>query len=316
MLQNFLFSISVSMPIFILLIVGWVLKKRNVVDEHFFSSANKLIFQVALPAKLFLDTATSDFKKALDWRFIFFAVLCTTIIFIGGWILGSLILKDPSKVGAFAHGAFRGNYVYIGFALMQNILGQNTIPASAPLVGAFVLPLYNIYAVIVLTVTNHPGSRIDFKSIFISIIKNPMILGIAAGLLFALLEIPLPFVFTKSLEYLGDIATPLALLSIGASIQFASIKKDLKPILIACFYKLVLQPAVVVPLAMKAGFQSEQILVLFVLFGVPSAANVYIVTKSMGGDAQMGAGIIVVSILLSTITLTFGIFLLKTLSII
>ncbi len=316
MLQNFLFSLNVSLPIFILLALGWLVKRSGMLDEGFFSSASTLVFNVALPAKLFYDTATSDFSQ-FSPVFIFVCMLGTTAFFLLSWAVGALLLKKhPEKVGAFAHGAFRGNYVYIGFALMQNILGTSVIPLSATLASAFVLPLYNVYAVILLTVTGRTGKKIDVRNILMQIIKNPMILGIVCGLPFALLRVELPFAITKSLGYLGGLCTPLALLVIGASIQFSEIAHDIKPILGACSLKLLLQPVVMVAVGLLLGLSNEQLLVLFILFGVPSAANVYIVTKKMGGDADLASGIIVVSVLLSMLTMTAGIFILRTMGVV
>lgn len=311
MLQNLAFSVSVSVPIFIVMLIGWFLIKRRILDEAFFARANILIYYVALPAKLFSDMAGSNLEEAFDPGYLLFSIAACTVMFVLAWILGALMNKDPAKMGAFAHGAFRGNFVYVGFALLQNITGSSSIPAAAPAAAAVVLPLYNIYAVILLTVTNHPGSKIDFKSIFTGIIKNPMILAILLGLPFSIFQIELPFIITQPLNYLGELATPMALLMIGATIRMASIKKNWRSIVTASLFKLVFQPLLVVPLAVLAGFSHEQILVLYVLFAVPSAANVYIVTKTMGGDAEMASGIIIVSTLLSILTLTGGIFVLK-----
>lgn len=316
MLQNFLFSLNVSLPIFLLLALGWVIKRSNMLDDSFFSSASTLVFNVALPAKLFYDTATSDFSQ-FSPTFILVCMLGTTAFFLFSWATGALLLKKhPEKVGAFAHGAFRGNYVYIGFALMQNILGTSVIPLSATLASAFVLPLYNVYAVILLTVTGRTGKKIDVKNILLQIVKNPMILGIICGFPFALLHVELPFAITKSLSYMGNLCTPLALLVIGASIQFSEIAHDIGPILGACANKLVLQPVVMVAIGLLLGLSNEQLLVLFILFGVPAAANVYIVTRKMGGDAELASGIIVVSVLLSLLTMTAGIFILRTMGIV
>ena len=312
MIENFWFSLNVSLPIFLLLAAGFGIKRLHLLDDSFFSQASSLVFTVALPAKLFYDTATSDFSR-FNPAFILVCMLGTTAFFLIAWGVGALMLREaPEKVGAFAHGAFRGNYVYIGFALMQNILGTDVIPLSATLASAFVLPLYNVYAVILLTVTGSHGRRIRPGVILRQIATNPMILGIVAGLPFALLHVRLPFALTQSLDYLGALCTPLALLVIGASIRFSDIAHDIRPILGACGIKLVLQPLIMVAIGLLLGLTHEELLVLFVLFGVPAAANVYIVTRKMGGDAQLASGIIVVSVLLSMFTLTAGVFLLRT----
>ncbi|MBQ7915660.1 MAG: AEC family transporter [Firmicutes bacterium] len=320
MLENFMFSVNVSLPIFVLMFLGFYLRKKEMLTESFISSANTLIFQVALPAKLILDTAKTDFTQSFDWKFLLLSIGGTLLFFGLFWWIGAKVIKEPRKVGAFVHGAVRGNYVYIGFALIQNILGTATLPGEAMLASAFILPLYNILAVIVLTITNHPGEKVDLKTVLKQIITNPMILGVLIGLPFSFLctftDFEIPFAVDKSLSYLGNLTTPLALIVIGANTKITSIANNMKSIIMACIFRLILQPLVIVPLAMLMGLGSHAILVLFVLFGVPAAANVYIVTKKMGGDADLGAGIIVVGVLMSLFTLTAGVFILRTLGIV
>ena len=314
MLDNFVFSLNVAFPIFILMILGYVLKRKEVLSASFLDCANTFLFQVALPAKLFLDTATTDFTQSFDPLFLLLAVGGTIVFFIIFWAYGHFVIKEPKKIGAFVHGAVRGNYVYIGFALIQNILGTNTLPAEAMLASAFVLPLYNILAVLVLTVTNNPGKKIDKKNL-----TNPMIVAILAGLPFSFLsmytDFTIPFAIDKSLDYLGSMTTPLALIIIGANTKMTAIAENMSSIITAAVFRLILQPLIIIPLAILFGLGNNAILVLFVVFGVPSAANVYIVTKKMGGDADMASGIIVVSVIMSLFTLTAGIFMLRTIGI-
>ena len=319
MLENFIFSLNMSLPIFILMILGYFLRKKEILSTSFLECANTFLFQIALPAKLFLDTATTDFTQSFDPIFLLLAVGGTIVFFILFWVYGHFVIKEPKKIGAFVHGAVRGNYVYIGFALIQNILGTGTLPAEAMLASAFVLPLYNILAVLVLTVTNNPVKKIDKKNLLKQIITNPMIVAILVGLPFSFLSIytdfTLPFAIDKSLDYLGSMTTPLALIIIGANTKMTAIAENMSSIITASVFRLILQPLIIVPLAILFGLGNNAILVLFVVFGVPSAANVYIVTKKMGGDADMASGIIVVSVIMSLFTLTVGIFMLRTIGV-
>lgn len=320
MLSNFLFSLNVALPIFVLLLLGIFLRKKNILNDNFVACANTLIFNVCLPAKLFSDTMNTDFTQAVDWKFFLLLIGGSLVFFVFFWIVGAVMLKEPRKIGAFVHGTFRGNFVYIGYPLIQNILGLSALPAEATLASAFILPLNNVLAVIVLTVTNNPGKKIDFGKIFLSILKNPMILGILAGLPFSFIRtgtgFEFPFAITKSLGYLSNLITPLALIVIGASTKFTTIRESIKPIGVSCFLRLILQPLVIIPLAVTMGLGTAAIVVLFVVYAVPAAANVYIVTQKMGGDADLAAGIVIASSAVSLFTMTLGIFLLKTLAII
>ncbi|MBQ7063889.1 MAG: AEC family transporter [Firmicutes bacterium] len=316
MWENFVFSVNVSLPLFILLFIGLILKKKNVFSDSFIASANTLIFNVALPAKLVLDTAQTDFTQNFDPVFLLLLLGGTTVFFVLFWVIGHAAIREPAKVGAFVHGAFRGNYVYIGYPLIQNILQVSGLPAEAMLASAFILPYYNVLAVIVLTVTNHPGEKINLGNVLKQIIKNPMIIGMLIGLPFSFLSVytgfTLPGVITKPLSYLGQLVTPLALLVIGASVKWESVMANKKPVFWACFLRLVVQPLVMVPLAIACGLATQAVIVLYVVFAVPAAANVYIVTQKMGGDADLASGIVVLGIIFSILTITVGVFLLRT----
>lgn len=309
-MKDFLFSLNVAMPMFIVMFVGYILMKKGLITEDFKNRANTLVFYVALPAKLFTDIVSGDIREIMDIRFVVFSIITTIIAFLVAWLLAELLIKDKTQIGAFVHGAYRGNFVYIGIVLVQNIMGKEVI-ACAPLIIAFVLPFYNILAVIILTIKDGKSGKIAIGPILVSIIKNPMIIAIFIAVPFSLLQVKLPFVINKPLDYLGVLSTPLALLIIGSNIHFKSIQKQIKPVMLACFYKLVVQPLVFVPLAMLMNFSVEQVLVIYVLFGVPSAINVYIMTKKMGGDEDLAANIVVMSIICSLFTLTIGVYIFK-----
>jgi len=314
MINDFLFSINVSMPIFIVMAIGMVLKKKGTINDSFVNMGTTLIFHIALPAKIFMDIVTCNIVEIMDLKFILFAAMSTIISFLSIWVIGEVFIKDKTQLGAFVHGAFRGNFVYVGLALISNIMEGRTVVYAA-LIIVFIMPIYNILAVIILTLKGETRNTGQFKSILRDIAKNPMIIAIMIALPFSIFKVSFPFMITKSLDYLGAIATPLSLILIGASVQLTVIKEKLPSILLASLYKLVLQPLIFIPIAIFLGFNSEQIIVLFVLFSVPAAMNVYIMTKKMKGDGELASGIIVSTVFLSVITLPVGIFVLRALEI-
>ena len=176
---------------------------------------------------------------------------------------------------------------------------------------AVVLMLYNIQGAVLMTVKGRRGS-VDVKGILLNIAKNPMILSILAGIPFAYFEVELPFVVTKSLGYLQVSAGPVALLIVGASIRLSAVRSDMPLLLKASLMKLVIQPLMWVALGLAMGLTYRQLVVAVVAGGMPTAVNTYIVTKRMGGDGDLASGAVVVSHLLSMVTMTLMIFLMKT----
>ena len=310
LLSNFIFSFNVVMPVFLVLFLGYFLR-RDILDEKTADRLNRIVFNYALPLMLFRDIAGSDFTTVFDSKLILFAVFSTLFIFIIIYIFSPKIVK-PDEEGAFIQGVFRGNYAIVGLQLIANILG-NTQTGKASLTTTFIAPLYNSLAVFALTFKSRDNekSKISLstvKSALISIIKNPLILGSLAGIPFSTLRISLPQFIAGSVNLLSNIATPLALLSIGASIDLNQIKRKFKPAVIAAFLKLIVTPLMFVPIALKLGFAGEQIVILFVLFAAPTAVNSYIMADLMNNDSVLAANIVLITIIGSLFTLTIGIF--------
>ncbi len=313
MAENVLFSLRVTLPLFLVMVVGAVLRRRGYFDEPFLDRVNTFLYGIALPAKLFLDVAQSDLRKLADWPY---ALSCAGAICLGfglAWLYARLVLRDAAQMGTFVHGAFRGNFVYIGLALVGNVLGHSA-GATGAQVLIFLIPLYNILAVLVLTAAGGRGEAGNAGRLVKKILTNPMLLAILAAIPFSALRLPLFQPVEATLNYLGSGATALSLLVIGASLSIPSLRRRLREILLACLYKLVLQPLLLLPYFLFVlPCTLEQMAVAFVMLGAPSAANVYVMTKKMGGDEELATGILVGSEALSLFTMTGWIFLLRTL---
>ena len=153
-MSNLLFSINIVLPIFIIIGIGIILRKSGVINATVLESLSTIVFKVALPAKLFLDTYTSDFTKIFNINFVLFAVIATTASFLLLLIILQFFVKDYKKLAAMVHGGYRANYVFLGLPLTQNILGKSMVPCTS-LIIIFVVPLYNVLAVILLSFCNH-----------------------------------------------------------------------------------------------------------------------------------------------------------------
>lgn len=315
MLDNFIFSISSALPIFIVMIIGYFLKRKRIVDENFIKRANALVFNVALPVKLFSDVYQTSFSDAFDPKFIIFMVVGTMGSVVLSWLIGTLVLTDKSQLGAFIHGAFRGNLVYIGISLMESITGS--IGLKTPITLAIVIPLYNIVAVIILSSTNAENkTKVSIPSILGQIIKNPLIIAVILGAIASQIGLILPQVATRTMAYFQGLATPLALIAIGASFSLAKSAANMKISLIASSLKLVFMPLLMVSIAMVLGFNHEDVLLTYIVFGVPTATVSYVMTAAMGGDRDLASNIIMVTTLLANVTMTLFIFAFRTLGIV
>lgn len=297
------------LPLFALLGLGFLLIHKGVFTDDYVARTTNLVYYVLLPAKLFLDISATDLSMAFEPRYMAVTVAGVLVQFLLAWGCGDLLCRDKSKQSAFAHACFRGNFAYLGLALLQNIYNTSAV-ASTAVILVLVLPLYNIQGVILLNVKEskdgfHPGK------ILLGILKNPMVLAILLGLPFAYFHVTLPYVVTKSLSYLQVACSTMALLVVGASIKLDAIRADLPLLLRVSGVKLLLMPAIWGIMAMAAGLTPEQTVTLTIVGAMPAAVNVYIITDKLGGNGKLACGAVVVTHLLSLFTMTGIVFVLK-----
>ena len=313
MLDHFLYSLNATLPVFALMVLGWVLKRARFLNDEFIRVANRLVFNVALPCMLFLDIAGMDPSQLLDGRFVAYGFVVTLLSILCNWALTRLFLKDRTQVGAFVQGAYRSSAAILGAALITNIYGD---AGYAPLMILASVPLYNVFAVLILVLEAGGGGKLDgarVKRAALNVCKNPIILGILAGMPFALLGIPIPAMASKCASMLGSLATPLALLAIGAGFVWGDALQKAGPTVAASAIKLVVLPALFLPIAVRLGFRNEQLMAILIMLGSPSTPSGYIMAKQMGNDGVLANGIVVLTTLLAAVTITGWIFLLRTL---
>lgn len=314
-MENFIFSLNATMPLFLLAVLGWLMMRFGLFTPEFVRVADKFVFQVALPAMLFRDIATADIREIFDIRFVAYCMLATTAMFGVTWALTALLMKDKSMVGAFVQASARGSAAVMGIAFVNNIYGES---GMAPLMLVAAVPLYNIYSVIILTVHARGVQRDGraLKRALINVLKNPIIIGVVAGIPFSALGIRVPTVPLKIVSNLAAMATPLALLAIGAGFEGRKALNKLRPTLLSSLIKLVLIPAALIPFAVWAGFRGPELVALLVMLGAPTTVTCYAMAKQMGNDEVLTSSCVMTATLLSSVTLTGWIFLFRSLGLV
>ena len=311
-MDHFLFSLNVTVPIFLIILFGGALKRIGLLTDGFTMTADKFVFKVALPVQLFQDIATMDIRSDFSWRFVLFCMAATTFMFALCWALGWVFLRDRTMVGAFAQGAARGSAAILGIAFVENIYGSS---GMTPMMIVAAVPLFNIFSVIILTVSSvhRKLNRKVLQQTIQGIITNPIILGIAAGILWSLMRFPWPIIMGRSIGYIASTSTPLALLVLGATFNGLEALKKIKPTIAASFLKLIGIPALIFPLAITLGFRGSELVAIMIMLASPTTVTCFIMAKNMGGDETLSASIVMTATLLSSVTLTFWIFLMRSL---
>ena len=308
-MNDFLFSLNSTIPIFFVIFIGWFLRQRGMLNDGFLSAGNKFVFSIALPALLFRDISGADIQNVFDLKYVLYCMIVTSLMFWGIWLFTELFMKDKSMIGAFVQASFRGSAAILGIAFIENIYGHSTV---GPLMIVASVPLYNIYSVLVLTMRGNGNENGSIKTAIINILKNPIILGIFAGLPFSFLHIDFPNVIDKCINNLAVTATPLGLLLVGAGFEGRKALAKIKPTMVATMIKLFVLPVLFLPIAMYLGFHGESMIAILIRLGSPTTVSCYIMAKNMGNDAVLTSSIIVMATLLSSVSLTFWVFVLRT----
>ncbi len=314
-LDSLIYSLNATVPVFLVIVIGYILGRKGMFNEGFISAANKFTFKVCLPVMIFVDMATANITDNFDGKLVGFSALITTIMFALIWIGAKILIKDKTIIGAFVQASYRSSVAVMGFAFMMNIYGNIGL---MPMIIIGCVPLYNIYAVTVLTfeapdAQNDPDKKNKFKKAFLGIITNPIIIGIVCGCIGSFIHIYdyLPQIASKTLDNLRVMATPLSLIVIGASFEGKAAIAKIKPTIVSCIIKLIALPGVFVTLGILAGFRGEALLALVIMLGSPTTPSCYIMAKNMHNDGVLTSSVIAATTLISSVTLTFWIFIVR-----
>lgn len=312
LIDNLMFSLGATMPLFLVMVVGWILKNRGFINDEFVKVSNKLNFNVTLPCLLFLDMKDCNIRENFNGKYVLYCFLVTLVCILAAWIYGRIFIKDKSVIGEFVQGSYRGSAAVLGIALIANVAGD---VGMGPIMIVGAVPLYNIFAVIILAVENKSDKDRDIKGLIKQAVKgvctNPIILSLFAGLMFSLVELDMPAVVNDTMACIAKMTTPLALICIGASFKGATAIKMLGPTVTATLIKLVIQPLIFLPIAAKLGFGVAEMAAVLIMLGAPTTPSCYIMAKNMGHEGTLTASIVALTTLLSAFTVTFFVFFMK-----
>lgn len=306
-MESLKLSYQAIAPVFILMLLGYILKVLKVADKRGFDVVNKLVFKVFLPVLLFYNIYKTPATKIFDTRLILFTVIGIFVVFFCGYFAVFGLSRDNSKRGVMLQGFFRTNFAILGVPLVSYICGESA-KGLASLMVAVIVPFFNVLAVIALERFRGGRNKLHIFQMFKGIITNPLIISCVIGFLFYRFNIHLPNMVERSVSDIASVATPLAIIALGAGFEFSGIGGYAREIIIVMFARLILIPAAILAVAIFCGFTGEALACLLITFGGPIAVSSFVMAQQMGGDEKLSAQIIVISSALCLFTLFFWIF--------
>lgn len=289
-------------PIFIIIILGWGARKKGFITPEFLVPANRLVYYLSIPAMIFSAIAKSSFHEQFNAKALFLTLFAAAGIYTMAYVVTRIVKMDPARAGAFIQSSGHGNVGYIGLPIAFYYLGETAL-AKAGIIAGFLMILQNLLSVVALQLHDTSGKcRPGLKPLAVKLMGNPVIIGAMAGIVVSALEIPIPRVMSRSLDILGGLAPPMALLLIGASLSMNLVRKYLRPTLGAVVLKLILLPAGGVLLFSLFHLGPENYLPGLILLCSPTATIAYVMAREMHGDADFAVATISASTLFSSIT--------------
>ena len=318
-------AVNAILPILLLILLGYILRRKNFLSEDFLKVGNEMVFKVLLPCMLFVNVYDIQSFAVIPWDIVIYCLLIVVPIFFLGLLLAVLTTDVAKRRGVLWQCAFRSNFAIIGLPL-AGALGSDNALGVAAVISAFAIPTFNILAVISLTVfLEQTGNwKSSIKNILLNVIKNPLIIGVMSGLVclaIRSLQVELfgeaiftlknqtKFLYT-AISNLKSMASPLALVVMGGMFEFSAVKGLKKEIVVGTLSRIVMAPLLGIGGAVLLSRYTtllncgaNEFPALIALFGSPVAVSSAVMAGSMGNDEQLATQLVVWTSIASIVTI-------------
>ncbi|MBQ2929760.1 MAG: AEC family transporter [Clostridia bacterium] len=312
-MENLIIAFNVVLPLMLCIMLGYFLNRIGMIGEALRKGMNSLCFKVFLPFYLFQSIYTTDVSASFNGTLMIFCCVAMTAWFaLLMYLIPKVEMENPRR-GVLIQAMFRSNFALFGLPMAESLCGAERMGPTSLLIGICV-PLVNILAVI--TLESFRGGKPSIRKMLLGIAKNPLIIASVLGVVFNLLDIPLPSAVQKTITDLGRVATPLSLVALGASFTFASVAGYRMQLVLGVSGKLVICPLIMVTLGVLLGLRAEMLVPVLIFFGAPTAVSSFPMAQQMDGDGELAASLVVFTSALSILTIFLWVFVLKTIGLI
>ena len=309
MLQNFLICVNAVIPTAIYLCIGVLLRAFKILGDRSVKKFTHVIFVALYPFMMFDNLYDKNIGENMDLKLVLYAIGFTLFQLVSSWIFVCKTEPDNYHRGAMIQALYRSNYVLMGLPIATNLLGKGNV-APIAVVLLFIVPIYNAAAVVIFE--RFRGGKVKPKQMALQILKNPIIEGGLAALVVMALGIRLPEVIHGTVTTLSDCTSPIALILLGAGLNFGAFKSDTRRVAICTTGKLIAFPALGIAGAVLLGFTDAELIAITLMTAAPVALASYAMASSMGGNGRLAGELVVLTTVLACFTIPVWLFILKT----
>lgn len=318
-------AVNAVAPLVLLILLGYFLRKRKIINAEFVHTGMKLVFHIFLPCMLFISVYSIDSIADIPWDVVIFSVIAVGVLFVLGLVTAVLTTKEPQRRGVILQASFRSNFAIIGLPLAGALGGEAALPVTA-VISAFTIPLFNVLSVVALSVFSEDRSRHrhSVKSILLNIVKNPMIIGIFLGFVCLFIREAqvhtlgrTVFTLNRQTEFfykvilnLNTITSPFALVVLGGEFEFKAARGMFREVVVGTAWRIVIAPVLGLTTAILLSRYTgllrcgvNEYASLIALFGSPAAVASAVMAAEMHSDEQLATQIVVWSSIGSILTI-------------
>ncbi len=315
-MENLLVTCDIVLPLFLIMVIGYCMKRFNLVKDEVVKGCNKLVFKLFLPMSLvksIMNADKSNIQGEVPGLMLFIAVAVTATFAVAMWIV-PIFIKDRRRAAVMVQAIFRSNYAILGIPLTEQLFPQGDGGVAA-MVALITVPVFNTLAVVTLEIFKEGETKINVKRILIGVLKNPLIEACIIGFVLLISGITLPSFLSSTINKLAAVASPLALFTLGASIMLNRIKGNAKELIVTVLCRLIVVPGLLLTVAYLIGYRGPAFASLMIAFGTPVAVSSFPMSVEMGADSELCAQQVALTTTLSCFTIFGMVFLFKALGI-
>ena len=307
-MQSFLIAAQVVVPLMIYMIIGIAIRAAGIFSVQQFKGLNMLAFKILIPLSLFFSIYNVDLKETVVPKVFVFASIAVPSMVAAVWILFKFLINDKRDRATVIQGVYRSNFVLFGAAIAAELCDADGVALVGSLT-ALVIPMYNIFAVILFDLNS--GKKIKIRALLLDIIKNPLVLAGVFGIILNICPVKIPTLIMTPFQTLGKTATPIALVTLGGILSIKSIIGNRRFLTAAVIGRLVVVPVIMIAIAAGMGFRGKELVAVLAIFASPTAVASTPMAQSMGGNGELAGEIVAMTSAFSIITIFLFTFLLS-----
>lgn len=299
-MESFLIATNVVVPMALMMAVGVVMRLLKITDRPTMKKVDQMVSKVFMPLLMFRNVYTVNFASFSGVGYFFYGIGGLAVLFLLAVFLLPRIMARRDSAAAMGQAVMRPNYILFGTAVALNLYGEGNI-GPVMLLGAFAIPLFNAFSVVILEVGRNASA--SFGKLMKSIAKNQIVIAAVIGLALNLSGLKLPELCLGVVEDLSGLATPLSFLSLGVSLDVKRIVGNKRTLALGVLARLVLVPCVFMTGALAMGFRGVELCALMLLFATPTAVSSYPLAVTLEADGDLAGQMVVFTTLGSLLTL-------------